>query len=54
MPLTDRLRERLATLTAERQALLDQANRRLVAYDAVIGELSAILAPPDPPADGDE
>jgi chromosome condensin MukBEF ATPase and DNA-binding subunit MukB len=44
--LTDRLRERLTTLTAERQALLDQAQRQLAAYDAVIGELTALLATP--------
>jgi hypothetical protein len=44
--LTDRLRERLTTLTAERQALLDHANRQLAAYAAAIGELTALLEPP--------
>lgn len=48
-PLATRLRARLETLTAERQKALDQAQRMLAAYDAAIGELTALLAPPAEP-----
>jgi hypothetical protein len=44
--LPARLRDRLATLTTERQGFLVQAQRTLAAYDAAIGELTALLAPP--------